>query len=171
MGRLVNELLDLARMEAGHNQLNKESVDVNAYADRILKKFKGLAEENNVTLSLEKQLERETVEMDPDRMEQVFTNLIDNAIRHTGENGFVTVTVENTESSFHVSIEDNGAGIPEDDIPFVFERFYKDDKSRTRNGKKKGTGLGLAIAKNIVEAHDGTITVRSRMNEGTTFCT
>ncbi|RYG73639.1 HAMP domain-containing protein [Lentibacillus lipolyticus] len=169
MGRLVNELLDLARMEAGHNQLNKEAVDANIYIDRILKKFKGLAEGNNVTLKLEKQLERQSVEMDPDRMEQVFTNLIDNAIRHTGENGFVTVTIENLESSFNVSIEDNGAGIPEDDIPFVFERFYKADKSRTRNGKKKGTGLGLAIAKNIVEAHGGSITVRSRMNEGTTF--
>ncbi|TMN23729.1 ATP-binding protein [Lentibacillus cibarius] len=169
MGRLVNELLDLARMEAGHNQLNKEMIDASAYTNRILKKFKGPAEENNVTLHLEKHLEEGTIAFDPDRMEQVFTNLIDNAIRHTGENGFVNVTIESTASNFYVSIEDNGAGIPEDDIPFVFERFYKADKSRTRNRKKKGTGLGLAIAKNIVEAHGGTINVKSRMNEGTTF--
>lgn len=102
-------------------------------------------------------------------MEQVFTNLIDNAIRHTEENGFVKVMVENTNTELLVSIEDNGSGIPEEDIPFVFERFYKADKSRTRNGKKKGTGLGLAIAKNIVETHGGTINVKSMADEGTTF--
>ncbi|WP_343753733.1 ATP-binding protein [Lentibacillus halophilus] len=169
MGRLVNELLDLARMEAGHNQLNKETIDAGAYIDRIMKKFKGLAEENDVTLHLDKQLETESIVIDPDRMEQVFTNLIDNAIRHTDDHGFVAVTVESSETNVYASIKDNGAGIPEDDLAFVFERFYKADKSRTRNGKKKGTGLGLAIAKNIVEAHGGSITVKSTKNEGTTF--
>ncbi|SFA73170.1 two-component system, OmpR family, sensor histidine kinase ResE [Lentibacillus halodurans] len=169
MGRLVNELLDLARMEAGHTRLNKEHVDADSFVERIIKKFKGLAEENHVQLMSEKQLTVSNILIDTDRMEQVFTNLIDNAIRHTKENGYVKVVVKSTETNFHISIEDNGSGIPEEDIPFVFERFYKADKSRTRGDKKKGTGLGLAIAKNIVEAHDGTINVKSKVDEGTTF--
>lgn len=169
MGRLVNELLDLARMEAGHTRLNKENVDANSFVERILKKFKGLAEENHVQLISEKHLNIPYVSIDADRMEQVFTNLIDNAIRHTKENGYVKVAVETTTKELRISIEDNGSGIPEEDIPFVFDRFYKADKSRTRNSKKKGTGLGLAIAKNIVEAHGGSINVKSMMDEGTTF--
>ncbi|WP_010530849.1 ATP-binding protein [Lentibacillus jeotgali] len=169
MGRLVNELLDLARMEAGQTMLNKENVDTGKFLDRILKKFRGLAEESKVQLISKNHLSISHISMDADRMEQVFTNLIDNAIRHTNEQGFVKVTAENTDTELKVSIEDNGSGIPEEDIPFVFERFYKADKSRTRNGKKKGTGLGLAIAKNIVETHEGTINVKSMMDEGTTF--
>ncbi|WP_318936970.1 ATP-binding protein [Oceanobacillus halotolerans] len=169
MGRLVNELLDLARMEAGHIQLNKESVNMDTFIDRIIRKFNGIAEENQVELKVSKQLQVDAVYMDADRIEQVFTNLIDNAIRHTGESGYVHVMIESDENDFSVSIEDNGSGIPEDDLPFVFERFYKADKSRTRNKKKKGTGLGLAIAKNIIDAHNGVISVNSRLDEGTTF--
>ncbi|MFD1360591.1 ATP-binding protein [Lentibacillus salinarum] len=169
MGRLVNELLDLARMEAGHTRLDKTMIDAESFVERILKKFKGIAEESHVQLISERHLSVSMISIDTDRIEQVFTNLIDNAIRHTKQHGYVKVVVEGTATELHVSIEDNGSGIPEEDIPFVFERFYKADKSRTRNGRKKGTGLGLAIAKNIVEAHDGTITVQSKLNEGTMF--
>lgn len=169
MGRLVNELLDLARMEAGHIQLNVEKVEANTYINRIIKKFNGVSQDRKIDLSLETNLTESYISIDPDRMEQVFTNLIDNAIRHTDENGFVKVYAENNNEELRVSIEDSGSGIPEEDIPFVFERFYKADKSRTRNNQKKGTGLGLAIAKNIVDAHQGTISVKSKFNEGTTF--
>lgn len=169
MGRLVNELLDLARMEAGRIQLNLESVELDLYVERIIKKFDGLAEENQVTLKLVKNITKELIEIDPDRIEQVFTNLIDNAIRHTSVNGEVTIVVESEMKELSVSIADNGSGIPENDLPFIFERFYKADKSRARNKKKKGTGLGLAIAKNIIDAHNGSITVNSSINEGTTF--
>src|SRR5699024_6944506 len=85
------------------------------------------------------------------------------------EDGVINVVVENNGEHLHVEIEDSGRGIPEEDLPFIFERFYKADKSRTRNTKKKGTGLGLAIAKHIVEAHAGTISVKSKLNVGTTF--
>lgn len=95
--------------------------------------------------------------------------MIDNAIRHTDEDGYVHITVETDEAEFLAHIADNGSGIPEEDLPFVFERFYKADKSRTRNKQKIGTGLGLAIAKNIVEGHDGTIRVKSKIGQGTTF--
>ncbi|WP_092504209.1 ATP-binding protein [Virgibacillus subterraneus] len=169
MGRLVNELLDLARMEAGHIQLNIENVNVEKFIERILKKFKGLADESDVELNLIKHISTDQIYIDQDRVEQVLTNLIDNAIRHTNENGKVNVIIESNATDFNVSVNDNGSGIPEDDLPFVFERFYKADKSRTKNSKKKGTGLGLSIAKNIVEAHNGSITVNSKINEGTTF--
>ncbi|UJL48119.1 HAMP domain-containing protein [Virgibacillus sp. NKC19-16] len=169
MGRLVNELLDLARMEAGNIQLNMETVNVEAYVERVMKKFNGLANDNQIELSLRKNIIESSVTIDPDRLEQVFTNLIDNAIRHTGEFGFVKVFIESNSNEFHVFIEDNGSGIPEEDLPFVFERFYKADKARTKNKSKKGTGLGLAIAKNIIDSHHGVITVNSKVNLGTTF--
>src|SRR5690625_3389961 len=169
LSRLVNDLLDLGRMEAGHVEVRKEQVEVTAYVERIVKKFLGVSEDNHVDLQLTKDMEQDSATFDPDAVEQVFTNLIDNAIRHTKENGFVHVHILNNKEEFNVSIQDNGSGVPEEDLPFIFERFYKADKARTRNGQKKGTGLGLAIAKNIVDAHDGVITVKSKQNQGTTF--
>ena len=107
------------------------------------------------------------IHMDEDRIEQVLTNLIDNAIRHTPVEGSVTVSLVKEQSYAKIQVRDTGVGIPQDDLPYVFERFYKADKARTRS--KGGTGLGLAIARNIVEAHKGNITVDSVEKEGTTF--
>ncbi|SIS37059.1 ATP-binding protein [Salimicrobium flavidum] len=172
MGRLVNELLDLARMESGNIQLHKESVEIELFIDRILKKFHGVAEENNVRLQSEFPSESiGSSAIDPDRIEQVVTNLLDNAIRHTSDNGSVFVRLYKDDHNFVITIEDTGSGIPEEDLPFIFERFYKGDKSRKRDPskEKQGTGLGLAIAKNIVEAHGGGISAQSKEGEGTTF--
>lgn len=167
IGRLVNELLDLARMEAGHISLVRDDVPIKPFIERVTNKFYGLAKENNVHLSCELNSVNEIIYMDSDRIEQVLTNLIDNAIRHTAENGYVKVKLEDSNNGFEIQVKDNGSGIPEEDLPFVFERFYKADKARTRG--KSGTGLGLAIAKNIVEAHEGTISVKSTIGQGTTF--
>jgi two-component system, OmpR family, sensor histidine kinase ResE len=169
MGRLVNDLLDLARMEAGHISLNKESVALQSFVERVTNKFHGIAREKNIELSFyhESDFSDKEIGIDPDRMEQVLTNLIDNALRHTPENGFVHVNITPFSHSYNINISDSGSGIPEDDLPFVFERFYKADKARTRG--KSGTGLGLAIAKNIIEAHKGTISVQSKIDQGTTF--
>ncbi|MBC5637103.1 HAMP domain-containing protein [Ornithinibacillus sp. BX22] len=169
LSRLVNELLDMASMEAGHLTLKKEKVDITPYIERIFRKFQGIAAENQIEMSLAKDIQEAQAYFDPDRIEQVFTNLIDNAIRHTSEGGFVKVSVTNDDNGLSVSVEDSGSGIPEEDLPFVFERFYKADKSRTRNKHVKGTGLGLSIAKNIVKSHRGTITVKSKLDIGTTF--
>ncbi|GAC90317.1 redox sensor histidine kinase ResE [Anoxybacillus flavithermus NBRC 109594] len=166
MGRLVNDLLDLARMEAGHLTLHHEQVPLKPYIERIIHKFQALAKEKGVHLLVEMNDEL-IVSFDPDRIEQVLTNLIDNALRHTDEGGEVRVIVDTDEEVVRISVQDSGSGIPEEDLPFVFERFYKADKARTRG--RSGTGLGLAIAKNIVEAHKGTITVHSKLGEGTTF--
>ncbi|WP_182199444.1 ATP-binding protein [Paraliobacillus salinarum] len=169
MGRLVNELLDLARIKAGHVQLHKETMNLNQFIDRIIRKFQGPAKEQGVSLDVVVNTAVQSIEVDQDRLEQVLTNLIDNAIRHTEINGNVTLLVETETDDIRFSVKDTGSGISEEDLPFVFERFYKADKSRTKTEKRKGTGLGLSIAKNIVEAHHGNIAVQSKLNEGTTF--
>ncbi|SFE32934.1 ATP-binding protein [Alteribacillus iranensis] len=167
MGRLVNELLDLARMEAGHIQLDRQWTNINELSKRIYKKFQGLAKEADVQLTLTQSGEYEDAFVDADRVEQVITNLVHNAIRHTDTKGEVSLRVMMNKRDVTVEIVDNGSGIPEEDLPYVFERFYKADKARTRS--KGGTGLGLAIAKNIVDAHGGEISVQSILDEGTTF--
>ncbi|MGM7684837.1 ATP-binding protein [Cytobacillus sp. Hm23] len=167
MGRLVNELLDLARMEAGHLNLHLEEIDIQPYIQRIIRKFQGLAQDKLITLDVHINVVHNTIMFDPDRIEQVLTNLIDNAIRYTDEQGTVVVQVNSIKDGLKIDVKDSGSGIPEEDLPFVFERFYKADKARTRG--RSGTGLGLAIAKNLIEAHDGNIFVHSKIDEGTTF--
>ncbi|WP_433742921.1 ATP-binding protein [Falsibacillus pallidus] len=167
MGRLVNELLDLARMEAGHISLNKEQIDFKPFLERVTNKFQGLAREKNIELSVSTSPDIEWFVFDPDRIEQVLTNLIDNAIRHTPEGGHVEVVQKNRTHGITIDVKDTGSGIPQEDLPFVFERFYKADKARTRG--RSGTGLGLAIAKNIIDAHKGQISVQSKVGHGTTF--
>ncbi|RCW64876.1 ATP-binding protein [Saliterribacillus persicus] len=169
IGRLVNELLDLARMKAGHNNLTIEEINLDQFMRRIIRKFQGLANDKNISLQVDDHSDIKSFHGDSDRLEQVLTNLIDNAIKHTQDNGVVLVTIDKVSSSIQFSVKDNGEGIKTEDLPFVFERFYKADKSRKRQKGKKGTGLGLSIAKNIVEAHDGNISVRSKLQEGTTF--
>jgi two-component system, OmpR family, sensor histidine kinase ResE len=167
MGRLVNELLDLARMEAGHLLLSYDRVEFPGYMQKIIRKFQGLAKEKQIDLSFSHTEDHHYFSLDPDRIEQVLTNLIDNAIRHTPDGGMVEVTQSINEKGITFEVRDSGTGIPEEDLPFIFERFYKADKARTRG--RAGTGLGLAIAKNIVDAHKGHISVKSRIGQGTTF--
>lgn len=167
MGKLVNELLDLARMEAEHVDLLKEDVEISSFLQKVSRKFNALAKEKNISLIVHSLSMPQTFYMDPDRMEQVLTNIIDNCIRHTPFEGSVTIDCKIDSSGVTWTIEDTGIGILEEDLPFVFERFYKADKARTRGNS--GTGLGLAIAKNIVEAHHGHISVHSKVGSGTTF--
>ncbi|MEK3953287.1 ATP-binding protein [Psychrobacillus sp. FSL K6-1464] len=168
MGRLVTELLDLARLESGYLSIYKENVLVVPTIERITQKFDQAAKEKDIGLYFEHNLtENLSMHLDEDRMEQVLTNLIDNALRHTPENGSVTVQLSMTDTEFVIKVIDTGYGIPKEDLPYVFERFYKADKARTRG--KSGTGLGLAIAKNIVERHDGVLSAESEIGIGTSF--
>lgn len=167
MGRLVNELLDLARMEAGHQTLNIEEVEVGSFLGRISKKFQRAAQEKNVDVYTTLDHPEALVELDPDRVEQVFTNLIDNALRHTPGGGEVQIIQRTLDNGTQFDVKDSGVGISEEELPFVFERFYKVDKARTRG--RSGTGLGLAIAKNIIHGHGGKIDVYSKVGQGTTF--
>jgi len=166
MGRLVNDTLDLTRLESGHMRLYKEWVDLLPMAGRIASKFQQKAKDAEVELFLNTGIEPDLqIFLDEDRIEQVLTNLIDNALRHTPSGGGVTISVGRTGDWVEFAVADTGSGIPEEDLQYVFERFYKADKARTRG--KGGTGLGLAIAKNIVESHGGMISAASKVGEGT----
>ncbi|ETP69674.1 histidine kinase [Planococcus glaciei] len=168
MGRLVTDLLNLARMESGYMRLYKELVQFNEVIERMSLKFSQAAKETGVQLSFATDLDDwAAAEIDEDRIEQVMTNLIDNALRHTPAGGQVIVKVEQEQGYAKVSVNDTGIGIPEEDLQYVFERFYKADKARTLG--KSGTGLGLAIASNIINAHDGKIYAESKVGEGTSF--
>src|SRR5690625_7257009 len=138
MGRLVDALVDLERMDTGNTPFHHDRVNLNQLMNRIIKKFSGSAREENITITLNKNLINETAIFDADQLEQVITNLIDNALTHTPENGEITILVKNRSEQLYVEIADDGNGIPEEDLPFIFERFYKADKSRTRNANKKG---------------------------------
>ncbi|WP_438445564.1 ATP-binding protein [Gorillibacterium sp. sgz5001074] len=173
MGRLVKDLLDLARMEAGHMEMNMGEVQLSPLFKRVYRKFLTLTRDRDIQLEAEFPSEDVVLEQaDQDRLEQVLTNLLDNAIRHTpaGKKIYLRYqTMSHLDSSAAlIEIEDEGRGIPPDDLPYIFERFYKADKARTR-GATGGTGLGLAIVKNIVEAHQGSVNVRSEVGQGTTF--
>lgn len=172
MGRLVKDLLDLARMEAGHLELQFREFDMEPLIQRVNRKFSALCKERGITLKLS--LPGEPVELrhaDEDRLEQVLTNLLDNAVRHTPEGGWIDIRVKRPDEAkpdVRIEIADGGRGIPREDLPYIFERFYKADKARTR-GPSGGTGLGLAIVKNIVDAHQGAIYAESEIGAGTTF--
>jgi len=167
MGKLVNELLDMARIQSGQLKLQIQEVDLVGICAHVLNKFEKMAEESHVRLSLEQETPIPFVAADADRIEQVLTNLVDNALRHTSDGGAITVRLRKLKDEVLLEVEDTGTGIPTEDLPFIFERFYKTDKARTRG--KTGTGLGLAIVKNIVEAHGGMITAKSQVGKGTTF--
>ncbi|MFE5317133.1 ATP-binding protein [Paenibacillus sp. NPDC056579] len=172
MGRLVRDLLDLARMETGNLELHIRQVDVGGFMRRMHRKFAVLSKERGITMTLELPEDSLNIQADEDRLEQVMTNLLDNAIRHTPSQAqirmrAVTVMHMGREAAL-LEISDEGQGIPAGDLPFIFERFYKADKARTR-GTTGGTGLGLSIVKNLVDAHQGTVQAKSMVGQGTTF--
>nr|WP_245920797.1 ATP-binding protein [Melghirimyces profundicolus] len=167
MGRLVRELLDLARMEAGHIRLEPARVNIAELVRRVGRKFHAIAREQGVEMVLDISDDLDSAWWDEDKVEQVLTNLTDNAIRHTPEGGRVMISAAPGDQSVLLTVEDTGSGIPEEDLPFIFERFYKADKARTRG--QSGTGLGLAIVRHIVEAHNGSVTAKSKEGEGTRF--
>lgn len=174
MGRLVKDLLDLARMESGHMMMNMREVDVDALMKRMYRKFTVLAREQKITLSYNvTSPDLKLEQADEDRLEQVLTNLLDNAFRHTSPGATITMKAApalfKSKPAVLLEVTDQGRGIPQEDLPYIFERFYKADKARTR-GSGGGTGLGLAIVKNIIEAHQGSVDVKkSEIGQGTTF--
>ncbi|MUT65518.1 ATP-binding protein [Paenibacillus sp. NEAU-GSW1] len=173
MGRLVNDFLDMARMEAGHVELNLQQVDLRQLVKRVHRKFQVYAKEREVSLYATLPEEPLTVMgADEDRIEQVMTNLLDNALRHTPSGKNISISGEladvNGRGYVLLKVKDEGQGIPSEDVPYIFERFYKADKARKR-GASGGTGLGLAIVKNIVTQHHGRIEVDSVLGKGTTF--
>ncbi|ASA22955.1 ATP-binding protein [Paenibacillus donghaensis] len=173
MGRLVKDLLDLARMEAGHTDIMKAEVDMNELLERVYRKFAVRAKDREIQLEFSPPEQPLLLKAaDEDKLEQVLTNLLDNAFRHTPGGNHIRIAAESRllegKRYAEIEIRDQGVGIPPEDLTYIFDRFYKADKARVR-GESGGTGLGLAIVKNIVESHHGNISAASKLGEGTTF--
>lgn len=176
MNRMVNEMLDLSRMEAGYIELQKTEVNLNSYLRNLLFRFDNMASDAEVSLQMEAPKETIHETLDKDKMDQVFVNIINNAIRHTSmtdkDEKIVTLQLLKEEELDEVVmiVKDTGTGIPEDDLPYIFDRFFKADKSRNGHlSTAKGTGIGLSLVKNIVEAHGGFIEVESEVGKGSSF--
>ncbi len=163
--QIVTELTQLSRIETGQAELKMEPVDLNALIDGVLTDLKPLAARQEVRLAKKLASDLPEVPADRDRIRQTIVNLVHNAIKFNRPKGKVTVATNFDKRSVTVNVADSGIGIPADDLPHVFERFYKADKARSGGG----SGLGLAIAKHTVAAHGGDIGVESEAGQGSTF--
>ncbi|MFQ5401164.1 MAG: sensor histidine kinase [Anaerolineae bacterium] len=169
MARMVTNLLDLARIESGQIQLAREPVDLAQLLADVHHSFLPSAQEKQIHLTLAAQPTPQVLG-DRDRLVQVLTNLVDNALAHTPEGGRVHLALrKHGDKAVEMAVQDTGRGIPEADLSRIFERFYQVDKSRARTGGRRGSGLGLAIVKELVEAHGGRILARSQEGRGSVF--
>lgn len=165
--KLVDDLLELSRLESKGVTFRMQAVDLGAVCLAVVNRHQPRCESAGVQLEYLSDAQA-TVLADPDRVEQVVTNLVDNALKFTPEGGRVCVRVGVFGSEAQVLVEDTGRGIPPEDLPHVFERFYRADRSRTRTSG--GSGLGLAIAKHLVEMQGGRIWAESTPGKGSVFC-
>ncbi len=164
--KIITDLLSLVKMDKKAATLNIEPVDINDLLELILKRLRPIASKKNIEMVLES-FRPVTAEVDEGRLTLAFTNLVENAIKYNKENGWVHVSLDADHKFFYVKVMDSGMGIPEESLDFIFERFYRVDKSHSN--EIDGTGLGLAIAKSAVLVHKGAIKVSSQLGEGTTF--
>jgi len=169
MTRMVSELLQLARIDSGEMQLNPKWVDLAQLLEDVQRNLSRQAAQKGVEMTLEAQ-QIPPVWADPDRLTQVFTNLVDNGLAHTPAGGrlHVRLLAPDAETA-SVAVEDSGPGIRPEEVNRIFERFYQVEKSRAREEEGRGVGLGLAIAKELVEAHGGEIEARSDVGRGSVF--
>ena len=169
MSRLVNDLLDLARLESGQFQLTQRFLDLGQVMADVERGLLPRARDKEIDLSLDLS-PTPPVLGDRDRLVQVFTNLADNALTYTPSGGRVGLAVRAVNGAVEGIVSDTGLGIPAEELPRVFERFYRLEKSRTREkDNRRGSGLGLAIVEELVHAHGGRISVSSQVGQGTTF--
>ena len=167
MENLVSELMELTRLESGDVILKKINISPIVLVENSYKRFSQICEDNEISLVIDKNLPNKEllVSVDTDKIDQVFANLINNAIKWTDEGGEIKFSCTEKETSVDINIIDNGSGISSDDIPHIFERFFKTDSSRSQDG----TGLGLSICNHIMELHGGKISVESSEGIGSTF--
>mgnify|MGYP001765993152 CR=1 FL=1 len=166
LNALIDDLLELAHLESQEIALNKTRFNLAALVNQIVLGFKAQAKNRNLTISLKLPPDLE-IFADRNKIEQVFSNLIHNAVKYNKENGSVLIYSELFEAKLKITIEDSGVGIPLKDIPRIFERFYRVDKARSR--QLGGTGLGLSIVKHIIELHGGQVGVESTEGLGSKF--
>jgi signal transduction histidine kinase len=166
--RLVEDLRTLALADAGQIELERAPTDLAALVQRVVEHFQPQASSQEVSLSFTPPASPlPQISADPIRLEQVLTNLLSNALRYTPDGGHIDLALSSSDGSVRLSIHDSGPGIPEESMPYIFERFYRADKSRAR--AEGGTGLGLAIARQLARAHGGDITATNHASGGALF--
>lgn len=166
MRRLITELLDFRKQEQGYMQLKFSKQDIYAFLDEIYLSFKEYARSKHINLTFLKKEEHLDIWFDVVQFEKVIYNLLSNAFKYTKADGTISISVELHNDSVVVRVSDTGSGIPESQVNNIFERFYQIDSAMD---EQKGTGIGLALSKGVVEAHHGTISVRSKEGQGSTF--
>ena len=164
--QIITDLLSLVKMDRSGQTMNIRTMNINDLLEQILKRLKPIAEKKNVEMVMET-FRPVNAEIDETKFTLAVSNLVENAIKYNHENGWVHVSLNADHKYFYVKVEDSGIGIPEQDQAHIFERFYRVDKSHSR--EIGGTGLGLSIARNAVLVHRGSIKVYSNEGEGTTF--
>jgi two-component system, OmpR family, phosphate regulon sensor histidine kinase PhoR len=167
LNQLINDILDLSAIESARVSYRFEPIDIGETLDRILKALTPMAKAKRVSIKIDLPQKLPKVRADREKLGQILLNLIDNAIKFNKPNGHVEISAEEGEGGLLIKVKDTGMGIPGSDLPRIFERFYRVDKSRNRD--IPGTGLGLAIVKHLVEAHKGQVSAESNLEEGSTF--
>jgi signal transduction histidine kinase len=167
LGRLIEQLLELSRLESGELPLLREETPLAPLVTQVLSEIEVARSEQGVVVESKLPNDLPPVDADRERVHQVLFNLVDNAVRFTPAGGAVTVSAQRQNGSVEVRVTDTGVGIPPEDLPRLFERFYRADPSRSR--EDGGTGIGLAIARSVVEAHGGHIRAESELGEGSVF--
>jgi two-component system, OmpR family, sensor histidine kinase BaeS len=165
--KIVKSLEELTRYDQENTQLNKTSVNLNQLVEKVSKTFEAEFLRKGVAIQWEPAGQPATLELDEDKMTQALINLVSNSLKFTPQGGTVTMSVADRGKEVCVTVADTGEGIAEEDLPYIFERFFRADQSR--NKKTGGSGIGLAIVKSIVEAHGGRVEVQSQKNYGSVF--
>ena len=169
MQRLVEDLLQLAKIDSAEyrQQFQCSPVHVQPLLHAVIRELSPVWQQKQLSVNINVPETSLWALTDPDRLKQILVNLVDNAIKYTPDSGAILVSASRDNGSIHFTVKDSGIGIPPEDLPRIFERFYRIDKARTRS--ISGTGLGLAIVKQLVDGLGGTIEVESKPDVGTTF--
>ena len=163
---LVNDLRTLSLADAGELTITPQTIEPERLINEVASVFQYQTSKKDISLTVEVASPLPSIEVDPGRMTQVLTNILDNATRHTPEGGRINLSAKQVEDNVEISIQDSGPGVPADILDRIFERFYRTDSSRQRDGDTGGSGLGLAIAKSIVQAHSGQLSAESEPGQG-----
>jgi signal transduction histidine kinase len=166
LGQMINDFLDLARLESGRTYMAQKPVNMSEVISETLTMLQPQAAERQVSIALQAPETLPTMTGDADRLKQVMVNLVSNAVKYNREGGRIDIEVNVRKDELNIAVRDTGRGIPEEDLPHIFEKFYRVDDPEQQ---AKGTGLGLSVAKHIIEAHGGTISVQSVWGQGSTF--
>jgi len=167
LNETVDDLISISKLEDGM-KLSKRYFGINEFLRGVIEQLKYLTDNKKIIINFNSDVSDKTqVLADADKIKQVMENLIDNAVKYTSEEGIININVTSEDKDVLISVEDNGSGIPQEDLPRIFERFYRVEKDRSR--EKGGSGLGLSIVKHILELHSSQIKVESEVNKGTKF--